>query len=66
MEQAIVGIGAILLGIIQIIVGVQTFKRFKKTATKSTSPFSAFGLWYGFGFGIIVILVGIATLTGNI
>lgn len=66
MEQYLVGIGAIILGLIQLYVGVRTFKRFKQTASKSSSPFSAFGLWYGFGFGIIVILVGIATLTGNI
>ncbi|WP_127849902.1 hypothetical protein [Lacticaseibacillus hulanensis] len=64
--QAIVGIGAILLGVLQMYIGYRSFKKFKLTANAGSSAFSAYGLWYGFIIGVIFAIIGVATLTGSL
>ena len=66
MLQIVVGILIIALGCWQLYASRNVFHRLRTSGGPETSPFIAYGLWYGFLFGILLIGAGIGVLFFNL
>jgi uncharacterized membrane protein len=64
MWEKLAGIVMILLGCWQFVAGVRQFKQVKHHGDKNTSPFIMYANFYGFFFGALLLILGIAILTG--
>ncbi|VDG18025.1 immunity protein [Lactiplantibacillus mudanjiangensis] len=62
MIVKLVGIACLALSIWQFYAAKNAFMQVKHHGNQGTSAFIAFGLWYGFLFGIILLFAGIMLL----
>ncbi|MDR0199449.1 MAG: hypothetical protein LBI43_02605 [Streptococcaceae bacterium] len=64
MIYTIFGIVLLLLAIWQFIWGVRAFRAYRAADHKGDNPMRILGYFYGFFFGVILLVIGISLLSG--